>query len=71
MEKGKFIQLLPTPECEKFPGGDPIPAWALCRAVLVLLRLCAFLFKPGVMPAWLSALNLCCLLFQYLKNKFL
>lgn len=36
MEKGKFVQLLPMREREKFHRGDPIP-----------LRISAFPFKPG------------------------
>ena len=47
------------------------PEENLCRAVLVLLRLFAFPFKPEAKPAWLGDVHLCCLLFQHVKYKFL
>lgn len=71
MEKGKFVQLLSTRQCEKFPGGDPVPAQALFRAVLVLLRLFAFPFKPGAKPVHLSDVHLRYVPFQYLESKLL
>lgn len=73
MEKGKFIRLLLTCEHKKLPGGDPVPAQTLGRAVLVLLRLSAFPFEAAAKPAWLRdpwAVCLCYLLFQCSKNTF-
>lgn len=48
-----------------------MPAQAFFRAVLVLLRLFAFPFKPGAKPVRLSDVHLHYVPFQYLESKLL